>query len=193
MNKSIQPNPESMIFDDIVAEQDLNNNMDIASDFDNIENMNGLDVNDVSKSEYSYRAIGNILNYWAGPSYWKYSMNRPSSRSSETANVPTSHRRRPKKTIEKPNFNDSGLDSSSDNEYFIKVRSKKAKKIRQANYRRWLPEKLKLPNKCEISKDLFECYKFEPSCNAFEQHQTQPTPEPNEDTNHEDDHDFYVS
>lgn len=194
INESDLPisDPQPMSLDALIAEQDQNNNIENGLECDDIENVDGLAVDNISRGEYSYRAITNIHNYWAGPSYWKLSMNRQSSRISQ-ATVRTNHGRRAKKIPEKPTFTDSTDNSSSDSENFIKIKSKEAKKIRQVNYRRWFPEKLKLPERFDISKDLFEFYKFEPSFNTFRQRHSEPMPEVSEITSHDDGEDFFVS
>ncbi|XP_055301390.1 condensin complex subunit 2-like isoform X2 [Sitodiplosis mosellana] len=185
-----QANPMWVSQEDVVAEQDLNNNFDNALECDDIENADALSVHDISKGEYSYRAIANIRNYWAGPSYWKFALNRQSSHSTQ-ATIRSKRGQRVKKNPEKPSFNDCPDNDSSDNDGFIKVKSKEAKKIRRINYRRWSPEKLMLPEKCDISKDLFEFYQFEPSCNVLQHRHSEPMAESNENSNHEDDDDDF--
>ena len=180
--------------ENMVTEQDVNNNCDNAFECDDIENADALSTKDMSKSEYSYRAISNIRNYWAGPSYWRFALNRQSSNTSVQATVRTKHGRRFKKNPDKPIFIDCD-DSSSEDDYFIKVKSKAAKKIRNVNYRNWSPEKLMLPEKYDISKDLFEHYQFEPSYNILRPRHSEPMIDANENSNHEDidDDDFFVS
>lgn len=178
-------------FDLAVAEQEpnnnANNNVDNALDADdNIENVDELDVNNITKGEYSYRALSNIRNYWAGPSYWKGSLNRQSSLNGQTA-MQVKRSRRPTKIIEKPLFDDG----SSGDEAFISFTSRASNKIRNANYRMWYPERLKLPQKFDIPQDLFDFYRFQPAFNTF---QPRPSLDPvvEENENGGDDG-FYVS
>lgn len=181
--------------ENMITEQDVNNNCDNAFECDDNEIADALSTKDMSKSEYSYRAISNIRNYWAGPSYWKFSLNRQSSNTNVQASVRNKHGRRLKKNPDKPIFIDCD-DSSSEDDYFIKVKSKAAQKIRNVNYRNWYPEKLMLPEKYEISKNLFDYYQFEPSYNILRPRHSEPLINANENSNHEDnnyDDDFLVS
>lgn len=181
----VDPMWTSQTQENLVTEQDVNNNCGDAFECDDIEHADVLSTKDMSKSEYSYRAMSNIRNYWAGPSYWKFALNRQSSNTSVQATVRIKHGRRIKKNPDKPNFIDCE-DSSSEDDYFIKVRSKAAQKIRNANYRNWSPAKLMLPEKYEISKDLFEYYQFEPSYNILRPRHSEPMMDANENSNHED-------
>lgn len=146
-------------FDHTVA-QDLNNNND---------NENHETGNNIQKGEYSYHAFKNIKNYWAGPSYWKHvPRNRPTIQSNRETIEVKSRGRRGKKKHDKPLFIDNdGNVSSSGDEMFIKATSRAAKKIRLCNYKRWAPEKLKLPLTNDIPRDLFHAYAFEPSHDIF--------------------------
>lgn len=155
--------------DQIVApfSDDINNNIEA---FD-VASQNGdeqhLDVRNVSKREYSYGIVENIKNFWAGPSYWKFSNRMRSQSSQETAQ---NKGRRRLKEIERPKFNGN---DDSDNEY-IDVDSIAAQKVPNCNYRRWSPDKLRLPLRCDFSRDLFDAYKFMPSQNIFAPNQIEP-------------------
>lgn len=167
---SVQPDQVSV--SNIFADQ-MNNNLNDASKrddlsrYDDIENEEVISVNNISKGEYSYRVVDHIRNYWAGPSYWKFSLNRLSVQSAKPK-LRRAQTRRLKIQPEKASFiGDHSTDTESDNDVFIKVNSRAAGKIRQVNYTLWLPEKLKLPQKVNLPDDLFGFYKYEPSFDIF--------------------------
>lgn len=168
--------------DEISNDHDFNNNNDaeVRSEIDTA-------VENISRGEYSYKAFSNVKHYWAGPTYWKIMSNRNTARNTlkATSQAQTEdHQKRGKKTIELPKF--VGIDSdSTDNELFFKITSKRTKSIRQCQYRRWLPEKLKLPSQFNIPNDLFYTYTFCPSTDIFECHKEDSEVEDNEDNDDE--------
>lgn len=149
--------------------QDFNNNIDFNDDADNRSAIDTA-VENISKGEYSYNAfLHGGPNAWAGPTYWKVKHNRNGARDMRKTNSSAqteSRQQRGKKNIELPKFAGSDSDSS-DNELFIKLTTRKVKSIRKCQYRRWLPDKLKLPPQINIPKDLFHTHTFAPSNNIF--------------------------
>lgn len=136
-NKSTQA--DQAWVSNIFADQ-MNNNLDDASKredasiCDDIENEEVISINNISKGEYSYRVVDHIQNYWAGPSYWKFSLNRLSVQTIKPK-LNREQTRRLKRQPAKASFiGDHSTDTESDNEVFIKVNSRAARKIRQVNY-----------------------------------------------------------
>lgn len=173
----------------INIQQDFNNNDGISFDDSGFENENNNNNNDriqLRKGEYSYHAFGNIRNFWAGPTYWKFSknLNQSTHRPSENGNKSG---RRKKKSPKKPTFYDDSGESSTD-EYFIKINSKKSKKLRLLNRKQWSSEPLKLPPQCNIPSDLFDKHNYN-------NRQSTDSMESNQMENYEadDDNDFVVS
>lgn len=150
--------------------QDFNNNDGISFndiELDN-ENDNGNDNGNISnrvqllKGEYAYNAFSNIRNFWAGPSYWKYSKNLNQTNATQApAGNATRTGRRKKKQPSKPAFGDGDEDSSD--EYFIKIKSKAAKKLRHLNRALWNSDRLKLPPQCNVPRDLFAKHNYHQS------------------------------
>lgn len=140
------------------TQQDFNNNDGIS--FDDVEFDSGVDNgNDnmnnrvqMLKGEYAYNAFSNIRNFWAGPSYWKFSKNLNHTQQAPAGNA-TRNGRRKKKLPSKPSFDDG--DETSSDEIFIKIKSKAAKKLRHLNRALWNSDRLKLPPHCDVPKDLF--------------------------------------
>lgn len=173
--------------------QDFNNNDGISfndTEFDN-DNGNGNDNGNMTnrvqilKGEYAYKAFSNIRNFWAGPSYWKFSKNSNQSHQPSVGNATRAVRRK-KKEPSKPVFD--GDETSSD-EYFIKIKSKAAKKLRHLNRALWNSDKLKLPPQCDVPSDLFAKYNKNQQPNT-----STDSIEPNQDQNYDaDDNDFGVS
>lgn len=144
-------------------QQDFNNNDGIS--FDDVEFENGHDNgNDImtnriqiSKGEYAYKVFSNIRNFWAGPSYWKFSKNLNKSNQVPDGTVNRSGRRKRKQPM-KPAFDDG--DETSSDEYFIKINSKATKKLRHLNRALWNSAQLKLPPQCDVPKDLFAKHNY---------------------------------
>lgn len=156
--------------------QDFNNNdgisfNDVEFDNGNDDNNNNNNINNninkriqLLKGEYAYH-FGNIRNFWAGPSYWKFSKNLNHQNHQAPAEADKRGNRRKTKRPNKPKFDD-GSDYSSDDECFIKIKSKAAKKVRCCNRSLWSSEKLKLPAQCNIPKDLFDKYDYNGQSNT---------------------------
>lgn len=147
---------------------DFNNN----DDYPQCQNEIDMAVENISISEYSYKAFSNIRHYWAGPTYWKFRQNRNAARDARKLNshAQTKDRQKRGKPIEIPTFGGDGGGSdsnSSDEEIFLKSTAKNAKLIRQCQYRCWWPDKVKLPAQLNIPKDLFYTYTFGPSIEIF--------------------------
>lgn len=175
-------------------QQDLNNNDGISFDDvgfdDGNENVNGKDnINNrvqLSKGEYAYNAFSNIRNFWAGPSYWKFSKNLNQSHRAPAENANPKVRR--KKRPCEPAIFDDGDDTSSD-ELFIKIKSKAAKKLRHLNRALWKSDRLKLPPQCDFPSDYFAKCNYNRHSNA-----STDSMESNQEQNYDaDDMDFGVS
>lgn len=141
--------------------QDFNNNDGMS--FDDVEvgneNDNNNNINNrikLLKGEYAYKAFSNIRNFWAGPTYWKFSKNLNQSQLVPAENVTRGGRK--KKHHIKPTFDDD--DDESDDGIFIKINSKAAKKLRRLNRALWSSERLKLPPQCNVPNDLFDKYNY---------------------------------
>lgn len=182
---SQQNNDEELISNKSVG-QDLNNNND-----------NGTphfaeplpENNNIRKGEYSYHT--HIRNFKYGPSYWKFLRQHRS-----TVEPRPRGKRGGRKVEEKPSFIDCADEAQiSDNEYFIKTSSRVAKRIRECNYRRWSPEKLKLPTHSDIPRNLFESYAFKPSFDIFKNLESQGNVQAEADAPHNptEEFDFAVS
>lgn len=153
------------------ALQDLNNNGGISFDgmeFDNVHgnndddnnnnNLNNINQIQLLKGEYAYQVFSNIRNFWAGPSYWKYSknLNKNVQAQIDDNKVGGGGRRKRKHAI-KPSF--CGLcddGESSMDDVFIKLNSKAAKKLRHCNRSAWNSERNKLPPKFDFARDFFD-------------------------------------
>lgn len=148
--------------------QDLNNNNNVGISFDDVEMDNAIEISnnddnnnriEILRGEYEYKAFGSIRNFWAGPTYWKFSKNsnRNVLRVQTDADNRVGQRKKTQIKVTKPNFyeTDDEGESSSD-EYFIKTNSRKARKIRVCNRLLWNSERLKLPPQCNIPKDIFD-------------------------------------
>lgn len=130
---------------------------------------------DTTKLEYSYRALDNINQYWAGPSYWKIrksrktTMSTASNASTSTVSTVVEKRqtcRQRAKAI--PNFYEvvrekPAEETAKDMANFIPERSKNGQKWKKNNlYRRWDSKKMKLPTDLRIDPDLFDTYVYAP-------------------------------
>lgn len=173
-----------------IIHQDFNNNDGMS--FDDVEfgneNDNNNNVNNriqLSKGEYAYNAFTNIRNFWAGPSYWKYSKNLKQHLQAPAENVKRGGRKR-KQQI-KPTFDDD--DDGSEDGIFIKTTSKQAKKLRHCNRALWSSERLTLPPQCNIPSDLFDKNNYNQQSNT-----STDSLESNQEENYEADYnDFGVS
>lgn len=110
------------------------------------------------KYEYSYRPNEQIVNYWAGPSYWKF---KP--RNLIICNKNSKKRLCNRRRIDKiPN-----LFETIDGNVFIPINSKQAKKIRKIKIEEWNGSKLKLPKNHNVDPDLFNYYLYAPGIKLF--------------------------
>lgn len=125
-------------------------------------------------SDYAYRPLDSIDQFWAGPSYWKYRYSRTNlssidSRSSfQTSNVSevkTSQQRtkgiRKKKTIccTDVSFEETfNADDDGDALYVQKGKSKSTQINVQIMSKRWDSKKLKLPMDHHIFSDMFDVF-----------------------------------
>lgn len=178
---------DDLLFANGAIQQDFNNNDGIG--FDDVE----CDANDnitnriqMSKGEYAYNAFSNIRNFWAGPSYWKYSKNLNQSQQATTGKANPKGRR--KKRPCAPAIFDDEEDTSAD-ELFIKVKSKEAKKLRHLNRTSWKSDRLKLPPQCDFPSDYFAKRNY----NRHSDASTDSMEQINEQNYQADDMDFGVS
>lgn len=191
-------NNDHMSFKDIIVNQDLNNNDGLLNNaMKEANNGENFRFEKISKGEYSYQAYTNIKNYWAGPSYWKQSRNhRTLHNNLESPKKLPATRKRRKIIKEKPCFKDKNeaMDDTelSDDETFLKATKKNLKKVRHCNVNRWDSEKLKLPTRCDIPKDLFNFYTFCPSTSTFELHDGEETAPSNVNDYYDDEYDNYL-
>lgn len=186
-----------MSFRGSMVNQDLNNNGGLLDNaMKEANNGENFRFEKISKGEYSYQANANIKNYWAGPSYWKQSrIHRTLHNNLESPKqLPKRKNRRIMK--EKPCFKDTNkaMDDTelSDDEIFLKATKKNLKKVRHCNVNRWDSEKLKLPTRCDIPKDLFNYYTFCPSTSTFELHDGEESAPSNVNDYYDDEDDNYV-
>lgn len=137
-------------------------------------NNDSINFHNLARADYSYYPHKNIRNYWAGPSYWKFSGKFSSQSSNQSAvsaqvqNSPKPIRHRQRHQAEKIPF--MIVEGESDDENndetdakFISIRSKRAKRIRKCRLENWSAERLKFPPKLSIPNDIFDKYKFQPS------------------------------
>lgn len=173
---------DNLPFKNGIIQQDFNNNDGIS--FDNNNNNNGIQL---LKGEYAYNAFSKIHNFWAGPSYWKFSKNLSQSKQAPSENGNQGGRRK-KKQPEKITFVwGSDSDDSSTDDDFIPIDSEAAKKLRQCNQALWNSERLKLPRQCNIPSDLFD------NKPKYNRHSTDSTESNQMDSYDADDNDFGVS
>lgn len=146
--------------------------------------------NSINRGEYGYRTWNKNPNFWAGPSYWRPSHRYPRSQTDSSA--PQAKRaRRKNKQPTKISFMGSDTDEDEDN-LFIVIGARGAKKIRKCSYENWMPGKLRLPERFDIPKDFFEHYTFGPSFDIFKVQPTQPAEVNEPEHNDDDDHNDYV-
>lgn len=179
------------------SEQDYNNNDDCFSDATPNENGNEIENQNNRKNclkgEYSYNVFANIKNFWAGPSYWKTSKNRLNQKNYKATDEVNPCKRQAKGELNnKPAFQTQDCDQSSDDDSFLKINSKAAKKMRHCNYKKWIPDKLKLPVQSDFPNNLFDTYAFGPSLNVFDTNQSANATQSNSPEDLADD-DFPVS
>lgn len=187
-----------MSFKNSIVNQDLNNNDGLLDNAKNeANNGENFRFENISKGEYSYQAYANIKNYWAGPSYWKRSRNHRVLHNNleSPQQLPTARKRR-KIIKEKPCFKDKNkaMDDTelSDDETFLKATKRNLKKVRHCNVNRWDADKLKLPTRCDIPKDLFNYYTFCPSTSTFELQDGEETAPSNVNDYYDDEDDNYL-
>lgn len=121
-------------------------------------------------SEYSYRTIDNIKQFWAGPSHWKFrrmsqDIVTPKKRSLSKSDAPltcqTGKSTRKKNRL-MPDFSNVFYDEDAVDDVFVTLDEIKMSKI-SCNTKNWDSDKLTLPNKLFVERSLFESFVFCPS------------------------------
>lgn len=110
-----------------------------------------------SKLEYSYRSLTEkFTRFWAGPSYWKFKVNR----GDHFVRNPVGDKKKKtfKNKIEPISFKEEANDAP-----FISIDGRPAAKLRKANiYNRWDARKTKLPRDFKLERNRFLRYSFAP-------------------------------
>lgn len=120
-------------------------------------------------SEYSYRTIDNIKQFWAGPSHWKFKRmsqdvvtpkKRQLSRLDAPPTCQTGKSTRKKKTL-MPDFSNVFYDEDVEDDVFVPLDAMKASKI-SCTAKNWDSNKLRLPKNLFVERSLFESFVFCP-------------------------------
>lgn len=108
--------------------------------------------------EYSYRSLTDkFTRFWAGPSYWKFKVNR-----GENVVRTTVGDKNKKKTF-KNKIEPIPFDDDANDSMFISVDGRPAAKLRKANiYNRWDGRKTKLPRDFKLDRNRFLRYSLAP-------------------------------
>lgn len=107
--------------------------------------------------EYSYRSLTEkFTRFWAGPSYWKFKVNRGDNAVRNT--IGDKKKKTFKNKIEPISFEVEANDGM-----FISIDGRPAAKLRKANiYNRWDARKTKLPRDYKLVRNRFLRYSFAP-------------------------------
>lgn len=107
--------------------------------------------------EYSYRSLTDkFARFWAGPSYWKFKVNRGDN----AVRNPVGE---PKKKTFKNKIEPVQLEEEANDANFISIDGRPAAKLRKANiYNRWDSKKTKLPRDYKLDRIRYLRYSFAP-------------------------------
>lgn len=111
-----------------------------------------------SNLEYSYRTLTErFTRFWAGPSYWKFKVNRCGG---NTVRGATNEK---KKKAFKNKIEPVQFDGDANESMFISIDGRPAAKLRKTNiYNRWDGRKTKLPRDFKLDRNRFLRYSFAP-------------------------------
>lgn len=113
----------------------------------------------LSNLEYSYRSLTEkFTRFWAGPSYWKFKVNRGASSNAVRAVVDKA-----KKKTFKNKEGPVEIEEEANEAAFVSVDGRPAAKLRKANiYNRWDGRRTKLPRDFKQDRTRFLRYSFAP-------------------------------
>lgn len=123
-----------------------------------IENLAPVDA---STLEYSYRPLDNINQFWAGPSHWKFKKlsigGQPVGRITTDGTTDKTKRKRVAKKTLKNKLQELTFDDEDDK---LLVLLDTMNNLRQVNYKKWDPKKLKLPTNYKLDRNCFNVFKY---------------------------------
>lgn len=104
--------------------------------------------------EYSYRPMENIVQYWAGPSHWKYRRTLNGKTTDENQTIRKMPGRRKK-------YQPIDVTAPYDESLFISIKSRQAIKLNKRDtQKKWNAKRLKLPFNHNIAPDYFDHYQY---------------------------------
>ncbi|XP_065086359.1 condensin complex subunit 2 [Ochlerotatus camptorhynchus] len=130
-----------------------------------IEDMRPIDSSSVNL-EYSYRALDNISQFWAGPSHWKFKRTKNPRSLSMQKTMDTDGKTKQKATRKKKRFEADTLDDmiSVAEELFPAYNSNRPVKSithqKSLICKKWDSKKLKLPSDFHLERNRFDVNKF---------------------------------
>lgn len=133
-----------------------------------IEDMRPVDSSSINL-EYSYRALDNISQFWAGPSHWKFKRSKGLSlRFSTITGIPGTDKATKNKptTRKKKRFEEETVDDliSVQEELFMNYNPNKPVKnithLKSMICKKWDSKKLKLPTDHHLERNRFEMYVY---------------------------------